>query len=86
MREVFGVAPMGTWVGAGEAETPGELLIIGVDGDGLALIGLSPGLWPGCSNPVFGLVRGTVEPLLGAAGLPVWPEGAVWAVPDVLPD
>ena len=62
---------MGIWVGAGEAETPGELLIIGVDGDGLALIGLSPGLWPGCSNPVFGLVRGTVEPLLGAAGLPV---------------
>ena len=54
-------------LGVGVAEA------VGVAGDGLTPIGLcKPGLRPGCS-PVFGLVRGTVEPLLGAAldGLPV---------------
>jgi hypothetical protein len=67
VTEAFGVAPIGGWVGTGETETPGELLIIGVDGDGLAPTGLcKPGLRLGCS-PAFRLVLGTVDPLLGAA-------------------
>jgi hypothetical protein len=83
---VLGVAPIILEVGAGETDTPGELFIIGTDADGLALIGLRPGVKPGLS-PLFGFVLGTVAPF-GAVvvGCLVPLLGAVWPVPDVFPD
>lgn len=85
--DVLGVAPSGLWVGAGETDPPGVLLIIGVDGDGLLPGGLRLGFKAGF-NMMFGFVFGAVLPVPGAGlvGWPVWPDGAVLPERDALPD
>jgi hypothetical protein len=77
---VPGLVPTGFWVGTGETDAPGVLLIMGTDADGLGLIGFEPGLKPGF-NPLLGFVFGTI-----LVGRPVLPDGALWLLPDVLPD